>query len=433
MKAGIELLRSFRRGAKDTGAVAALKDIVKGDDPKFSALAADALAKIDPPVKKPPALYDARTFTQWKSQLVEKKPERIAEVVTALGVLGAEDEKSADEAAPLIMKMAMRHWSDNSVAGGQVRSAAIDAYQRILFSPEAANRLIDGLKNGDRKAQSFGVDVLHGIQDTKSKELPKLFDRKSAIDGLIAVSKNDDATRDAYKLRYILETAAALDRNNDQLQARLVESLQGDDPEIVKMCMQILVEAAPDTEGLVDRLTQLAKQPKSSVRAQAIYELGRLHRDAKKVVPVLLALVTSKDRKMFESVTLRTFHFTDHVPIDTNHRFRKDSARRVAIQALGKYGADAAEAVPVLQKLLEIGLSSGTVADRQSDIRPCTTGEFVTLFNTLAKIGAPAKGQVDLMKLRLSEISSDSRFSGIVDEMQEAITKLEKDADGNEN
>jgi len=435
MEAGIEALRSFRRGAKDTGAVAALKDIVKGDDPKFSALAADALARIDPPVKKPPALYDGKTFSEWKKQLVEKKPERIVEVVTALGVLGAEDEKTANEAAPLIMKTAVRHWTDDfwaNDADGKVGEAASNAYQRILFSQEATKHLVSAMKSSDRKSQLFGLMVLYVVQNTKSKEFPKQFDRKSAVEGLIAVSRQESSPNSATNIRLAIETAAAMNRNDDQLKARLFELLQNDDPALVIMCMQILVEVAPDADGLVDRVIELTKKPHADLRAQAIYELGRFGRDAKKVVPVLVSLVMSKEPTMYDKVSIGTYYLQDKKLAGRSQWLKRNSTRHVAIEALGHFGAHAAPAVPVFEQLLEIGLSKGPVADLRADIRPCSVPELIALFKTLGKIGRPAKRSVNLMKLCLRQFGVSSKIDWL-DEMQETIKKLEIDAGDRDN
>lgn len=443
----IRALEMMGRAAKDTEAVAALRDLAQGQDPAYSALAAAALRTINPPVKespKPTALYDGQTFDEWKNQLTEKKPERLAQVLTALGILAADDEERAREAASLILGVAHQHWTDISLGisgSAAVRGAAVDAYRRVLFSPVAVKRLSDEVENGDSNWLWFRLYVLNGT--TASSEvipLPDNLDRKTAVEGLIAASKDADSSLIGPAIQCAAGLTIPLKLNDDRLKARVIELLHHADPATVDVSVRILAKIDPEADGFVDRLIELTKHKEPNLRVQAIYELGRLGPKAKKAAPALVDLLKSRGPELAEAGSIGSSYCDKSIDsaswVGLGASVSITTTRRAAIETLGRLGEVAKEAVPVLEELLRAGIEmNDEMPDQELDdkyrtppdskVPACSLADVVAIFEALAQMGPTAQKTLDLMQLRYDQAKQyNLQPTAFHERMQAAIDKV---------
>jgi HEAT repeat protein len=138
---------------------------------------------------------------------------------------------------------------------------------------------------------------------------------------------------------------------------RLIRALREEDDTTRLATLHVLLSMAedlPETEGggvkeqLAQALLVCVRDPDGRVRWLATETLGVLHVEAKTVVPILVEMVkTEKGRVPPDDDAIRSFQQAEQ-PYVLGPNKKGDPLRIAAIQALGGFGTEAAEAVPEL-------------------------------------------------------------------------------------
>lgn len=424
MNSAIKSIGDFGSRARGTEAVAALQEIGS----KESALASHTARMLKQ--IKPDALYDGKSFKTWKAELVDKKPERLIEVLKALAVLAKEDAHHAKDAAAIISAEAQKHWNeferpdDGTVP---VKLATISAYEQILSSPEAVSHLIGALESDDWKLRGFGYQVLRN-------GVPSNADSKAVIEALVSASRKQPSPFERSIPVQMVELAAATDRNNVGVQTRIREFLKSADADEQTFAVRILSELVPRDEKLVSRLIEFTGHDDIGLAAQATYELGRMKETSPKALAAFTKLLNSPKREHLQPVSVGMYYFdSEKAGTGAGSRFVDfETLRELAISAMQPFGAKAKEAVPRFIELLEFGDSPLVVATPQpqvGDPRYASRGEVAAIFRVLGSMGADAKPALDVMHRRYEHSRTRWRNGSTARyllDMKDAIKKVDE-------
>ncbi|MCH7687564.1 MAG: hypothetical protein IH899_12935 [Planctomycetes bacterium] len=258
-------------------------------------------ANKQPAVPREKLRYDGKSFEQWKELLeTELKPERRAEAMKAFGIFGLHGY--SEEAARSIVEVTRDYdfrilYGQNHESGG-LQAASIRAFRRAA-SPAAMKILSEELKSGKPNRQWFALMVLqpagdsHGWYDPLADQKKFNEQAKLTVPTLLVLISNENT--DSGVRMFAISRIQVFDPQVESFASRLRQIMQDENPRIALAACSALVKVDPETEGLVEKLVQLAG--KDDQRISALYALRDLGPKAKAAIPGLLQILEEKPVK----------------------------------------------------------------------------------------------------------------------------------------
>jgi hypothetical protein len=299
---------------------------------------ADVVGKSQPAALKPPAKgslrYDGKSFDQWQEELrTELKPERRTEAIKAFAAFGAHGY--GEEATRAIVEV-MREYDVLTVersTEGHLKLAAIDAFKAEGRTTDGITRPIDPvaavpvlsreLKHGNRNSRRFAARVLQEIGQHAQAALPALMD---------VVSGDDDSNTRLAAVRAV----AAIDESGEKIASALRQMFAQGDPQIIHDVLEFVVPAslprrvanaagwtifqprtppirggvrapgpgawqrqlAPKAQPVLKVLIEAIEDGQPAVRCEVIEALGRIGPEAKEAIPLFKEAAKDEDEKV---------------------------------------------------------------------------------------------------------------------------------------
>ncbi|MCA9146954.1 MAG: serine/threonine protein kinase [Planctomycetales bacterium] len=332
-----------------------------------------------PPVApaKPTPTYDGKTYSQWLAELkTERKPERLTEAIRAFASLGEDDQEIAAQSAETIMRIMRRNGSyviDSSPQGKLIDQAI--TVLREMPSEVVIEAIEAELPDGNTRSRSFvNLLLLHGFygySGVASPELTKAAEqRRDSLYRLLLTLPDDEAADvRANAISLVVNNAKSKGIAFDKIEGlvpKLHATLKEKDLKLVAVGATQLVWLDPDNKDLVPALTRLMTSKDYSERTTAVRHLGHLgtrsHAAVNQLIEIIRPIVEPKSNASADPYgggmeamggygggmgAGGAMYGGGYAPAqDINY---------VAIEALGKIGNKAQEAVPLLRKIVEQG------------------------------------------------------------------------------
>ncbi|MEX0819427.1 MAG: protein kinase [Pirellulaceae bacterium] len=326
---------------------------------------------------QPDPTYDGRTYSQWLAELrTERKPERLTEAIRAFASLGAGDEELAARSATAIMEVMRRNGArviDDSPQGKLIEKAR----EVLLQMPgETVIRAIeDELRDGNTRSRTFIISwLLSGTLNRSTSvsktnvELEAAVSRSSDSLCQLLLSLPDDEVAQvrADALSLVVGHAEAQSVAFDEIESlvpRLQTALSEKDLEVVAVGTAALVKFDPDHKDLVPRLIRLVKSQNPSHRLNAVRSLGELgarsHAAVESLVKIIQPLADA-DAKLSVNLLQTGDMYGGGMGLGSEGFGGGGmyggydpslDIYYVTIEALGKIGPAAKEALPLLRQI----------------------------------------------------------------------------------
>jgi HEAT repeat protein/beta-lactamase regulating signal transducer with metallopeptidase domain len=325
--------------------------VVIVEDPAAAPAAADEGGAATRPVQRFPkeALrYGGKSFEQWRTELLtELKPAVRVDGMKALATFGANGYGA--EATRAVLEL-MRGYDTNSSDPDDrnVTAAAYDAVRKI--GDAAAPVLREGLRENNRNARRFAAWALSGNAAWAGGSAPELFaalrDRDSyvrcdAVNALATIKPRPKGYLPALLERLKDEdtrvrNAAVASVGNLGPAARaavpaLIDIVDNDVPPLRVSALQALTLIKAEAKDLLPALTRAVQEPKRDVEMHAVLALAELGPSAAGAVPALTAALV-------RHLKVRDFNGVAEI-----------------VEALGRIGPAARDAVPLLKQIEHFG------------------------------------------------------------------------------
>lgn len=315
-----------------------------------------------------PLTYGDKTLKQWLAESsMEREPKRLADAVRAFEVLV--DEESAAEVAQAVFGWTRRYnLAPPGSGGARVDLLNLGATLETLLWQMPTQAVVDAMlleiRTGNDKSRQFVSWIAFPRRDPA--RIPKHFERiaeemKRRADDILAATQelardeSTDANSRNWAQEFVIQFCGTYGVDAKEVEGLVLlcqEELSSGDSSRVLAASRVLVQSAPDSEGLVDALLSVLSEPNVGNRFWATECLGELGPRAAPAVPLLVSLLR---------------HFANgnlYVPYVSGEAWRvyepTDLELRPAIiRTLGKIGPDAEAALPVLREGL-----GGSLGDR---------------------------------------------------------------------
>jgi hypothetical protein len=284
---------------------------------------------------------------------MERKPERLAEAVRAVGALV--DNESAEEATRDIFPL-MRAYGAGAIDDSP-RGELIKASRQALWEmpPQVVvPAMIEEITSGNDSSRAFltwmAVRPSHdtGSDMQRVEDVAREMKRRAGdvLSPVLALSRDDSANTQVWALVFAIEFCRANGIDPAEVEGlipRFQEELASGDGSRIVLVSGLLVERAPDTEGLVDSLTNVLSDENAWNQGMAIEQLGQLGPRAAPAVPKLVSLL---------SEYLEDAGGPRYAPWQYGREASSNPVVEI-IKTLGKIGPAAKAALPALQKALD--------------------------------------------------------------------------------
>lgn len=311
-----------------------------------------------------PLTYSGKTLEEWLAESsMEREPTRLAEVVRAFEVLV--DDESAPEVAQTVLEWMRRY---NPTVGGRVDLLNLGATLETLLwqmpSEAIVEAMLKEINAGNDNSRRFVSWVAFPRRDparipkhfeTIVKEMKRRADEILAATQELARNESADADSRGWAQEFVIQFCGTYGIDAKEVEGLVLlcqeELSSGDSPRVLA-ASRVLVQSAPDSDGLVDALLSVLSEPNTGNRFRATECLGELGARAAPAAPMLVSLLR---------------HYANgnvYVPYISGEAWRiyepTDLELRPAIiRTLGKIGPDAKAALPVLREGL-----GGSLGDR---------------------------------------------------------------------
>jgi HEAT repeat protein len=286
-----------------------------------------------------------------------------------LGQLNALDDAVRAHATRILIGLGPRVTDDlvHALADRRLPRQVHVEILRILHNDLAMGAGRDLVRKPPRPAVLAIVPVVRSLARDADSEVQLM-----ALTVLAAIEPEADDAAEAYLDR--LHTSGDEDLAEQWLDLvsrpamipRLIQGLRDEDAEVRLGVMHVLLSSAEtlaETERadtgdgvkhqLAPALLERLRDPDDRVRWFATEALGVLHVEAKTVVPVLIGMARTERRRVpADEAAIRSFEEAGQPYLLGPNKKAGDPLRIAAIQALGGFGPEAAEAVPELTRAL---------------------------------------------------------------------------------
>lgn len=277
--------------------------------------------------------YDGKTFAEWLDVArTERNPEMVLAAINAIGALS--DETNEREAARMILQIVSRSGHEHSPTFTDSRRV----FQRFQTTPPITE-LIEILKTGNAVQRQFALTALNPNNQLNDHS-DETFNRNLRTHAKQIVAAALTLVTDGK-------------RGEDRSAVSLIAGFQDDDPAVDDVLRQVFTGDDPhlavhaagwllrdsDPQTLLPVLREFARINEPSgfqdgnytTPAAAARLIGRLARRSEQAIPLLVDIMQDPKSAW-------------------RHGQRRQSAREVALEALGRLGVRAQSAIPAIEQ-----------------------------------------------------------------------------------